>query len=81
MKIIERLKDYYGKKKPELTMGLAAAAVVFIVYLVFNLIIWNAVNISYAIIFALVAFVLFFVFQRLLKYIITEKEGVIEKHK
>ena len=79
MRLVEKIRDYVKKNKSQLTMAGAAAAVVFVAYIVFNLIMWNNANISYALIFALVAFFLYFIVQRLLGYVMTKKEGVIEK--
>jgi hypothetical protein len=81
MGMLERLKGFYRKMKPELAMAGIAAAVVFAVYLVINLIVWNTANLSYAIFFALVAFVFYFVAKRLINFVATKKEGVIEKPK
>jgi cobalamin biosynthesis protein CobD/CbiB len=73
--------NYLEKKRNELIAGLAVAGAVAVVYVVVSLIVWNAVSTSYAITYAVVAFLLFYIIQRLLRYLMTEKEGVIEKRK
>ena len=79
--MLQGLREYIKKKETELTMAVVAAAVVIIVYVVVSLIVWNEANFSYAIIFAIVTFLLYFIFNRLLRYLITKKEGVIKEHK
>ena len=74
-----RIRDYVKKNQNELIMSLSAGVAVFVVYTVVNLIVWNTVSISYSIIYGAVAAVLYFVVQRLLRYLVTKKEGVIEK--
>jgi hypothetical protein len=74
-----RIRDYVKKNQNELTMALVAGVAVFVVYTVINLIVWNTVSLSYAIIYGTVAAVLYFIVQRLLKYLVKRKEGVIEK--
>lgn len=76
---IERIKRYLRRNRTELTAALIAAVVVFVVYVMLNLIVWNTVSISYAAIYAVLTIALYFIAHRLLKYIITKKKGVTEK--
>jgi hypothetical protein len=75
------LSEWFKKSREELFMAGVAAAVVLVVYVVFNLIVWNNVILSYAFIFALVTFIIYFLARRLMKYVMTRKEGVIKEHK
>ena len=74
-------REYFRKRKEQIMIGLAVTAVVFVLYVVISIIVWNEANLSYAITFALAAAVIYFIVQRLLGYLITKKEGVIEERK
>jgi hypothetical protein len=78
---IGSFREYLIKRKERIIMGLAVAAVVFVLYVVVSLIMWNEANLSYGITFAFTASVLYFIVQRLLGYLVTRKEGVIEERK
>ena len=71
-------REYLRKKKSQIMMAVAVAAVIFVFYTVISLIVWNEFNPSYAIIYMIVLTVVYFIFQRLLRYIITKKKGVLE---
>ena len=75
------LSEFFRKRREELFMALVAAGAVLVVYVVVNLIVWNTVNPSYALIFALLAFLLYFVARRLMNYLVTRKEGIIKERK
>lgn len=75
---LEGMKDYVRKRSDLLTICLAVALVVFALYMVTSLIIWNQANLSYGITFAAVAAILYLIARRLLGYLVTRKEGVIE---
>lgn len=77
---ISQIREYIKKNQNELTMALVAAVIVSVVYTVVNLIIWNDVSLSYALIYGLVTAVIYFISRRLMKYLVKNKEGVIEKH-
>ena len=78
---LDDLKGYFKKSRAALFTGFAAAVVVFVIYVIVSLIVWNSTNISYGITYAIAAFFISFIVQRLLGYIITKKEGVIKEHK
>jgi hypothetical protein len=63
---LEGLKARLGKRKGDLTAALAVAAVIFVMYIVVSLIIWNELSISYALIYAFVLSLMYFIFRRLL---------------
>ncbi len=71
-------REYIRKKKGQIMMALAVAAVVFVFYTVISLIFWNEFSLSYAIIYTIVLTVIYFIFQRLLRYIIRKKKGNLE---
>ena len=75
----ERIRNFIEHKKTELMTMLAITVGVFVVYTVINLIIWNSVSISYAVIYAIVAVVLYFVFIRLYRFIISRKKTIAYK--
>jgi hypothetical protein len=77
--MFDRIRDYIRKNHTELTMALGAGVGVFVIYTVVNLIIWNVVSLSYGAFYGLASAALYFIIQRLLKYLVTKKEGVIEK--
>lgn len=79
MRFLDRIRDMVRKNQSQITMGGGAAAVVFVVYVVFNLIMWNTVSFGYGVFYAIAAFFLFFIVNRLLGYVTKKKEGVIEK--
>ena len=78
---LEGFKGYIKERKDLLTVCLAVALVVFAFYMVTSLIMWNQANLSYGIIFAIVAAILYLIAKRLLGYLLTKKEGVIEEPK
>ena len=78
---LDGIKGYFRKRRAALITGLAAAAAVFVVYVVVSLIVWNTTNLSYGVTYAIAAFFISFVLQRLLGYVVTKKEGVIKEHK
>ncbi len=71
--MLKKIRDFIEAKKSELAMGLVAAGGVLIVYVVVNLIVWNDANFSYALVYALTAFVLYYIFRRFLNYFISKK--------
>ena len=77
---IGRIREYVKKNQSELTMALVAAVIVSVVYIVVNLILWNDASTGYALAYGLAAFAIYFIARRLMKYLVKNKEGVIEKH-
>jgi hypothetical protein len=72
-----RLFDFRGyirRNKSQIMMALAVAAVVFVFYTVISLILWNEFSLSYAVIYMITLALVYFIFQRLLKYIIVKKK-------
>ena len=69
-----RIKEYLIKNKDEYVPPIVAGFIVLAVYVMANLIIWSNVNTSYAVIYAVVAFLLYFVFNRLRLYMKAKKE-------
>ena len=64
--MLDRLKTYINKKKAHMTAGLAVAAIIFVMYSVSTLVLFNNISISYGLIYAVIAFALTYVFQRLI---------------
>jgi hypothetical protein len=71
--MLQKIRDYFEAKRGELVMGLVAAGGVLVVYVVVNLIMWNDANFSYAVIYALTAFVLYYILRRFLNYFMAKK--------
>lgn len=72
---MNRLTDFVHKHKDEYVPPIVAGIVVLAVYIMANLIIWSTVSVSYALIYAVVAFLLYFVFNRLRLRIKARKEA------
>jgi uncharacterized RDD family membrane protein YckC len=70
-------REYIRKKKGQIMVALAVAAVVFVFYTIISLIVWNEFSLSYAIAYMIVLTLAYFVFHRLLRYII-KKKGNLE---
>ena len=71
-------REHIRRKKSQIMMALAVAAVIFVFYAVISFIVWNEFSLSYAIIYMIVLTVIYFIFQRLLRYIIRKKKGTLE---
>ena len=76
---MSKLKKAYTKNRDDIHMAIVAAVIVLVVYSVVSLIMWNSLNLSYAGIYAITVFMLYFIAKRFLGYFRRKKEGVIEK--
>ena len=70
-------REYARKKKAQIMVALAVAVVVFVFYTVISLIVWNEFSLSYAIAYMIALTLVYFIFHRLLRYII-KKKGNLE---
>ncbi len=76
---MSKLKKAYKRNNDNIHMAMVAAAVVLVVYSVVSLVMWNSLNLSYAAIYAITVFILYFIAKRFLGYFRKKKEGVIER--
>jgi NhaP-type Na+/H+ or K+/H+ antiporter len=69
------LGDYFREKKSQLVAGFMVGISVFILYAVVELIMWNTLNVTYALSYAVVAFFVYFVIRRLASFVMTKRKG------
>jgi len=77
--MLHKLKQTYKRNKDDIHMAIVVAVIVLVVFSVVSLIMLNSLNLSYAAIYTITIFLLYFIIKRFLGYFRKKKQGAIEK--